>query len=172
MQMTDEERRARFEEVFEQSRKLLDPDRAAELRKEIHYSARDPHIGETDVLAEWNSKQPKPEPERKTAWDEIVAEQQRRAANVQSWEEWLSQRLAQERDFVLDAVGQSLGEFTAEQIKIARTEMRNELLELQIQLTKAQAEICNLRVLLATNGKDAGVVDLPAWPKRDPKVVN
>jgi hypothetical protein len=71
-----------------------------------------------------------------------------------------------ERAHVLELVG-------TKQQQAARDKLRDELREVQIRLAGAQAEIANLRTLIATSGRDASTVELPAWPKRgEPKSVN
>jgi hypothetical protein len=96
---------------------------------------------------------------RTTTTADDAARQERHSAghsdcvSAQDWESWLAARLEQEREFLLDCVGDSLGEFVGEQLKFARLELRSEIREMQVELAKTQTEIANLRAVLAANGK-------------------
>jgi hypothetical protein len=114
-----------------------------------------------------------PEPQRA---EPPMTEHERSYSN--SWEEWLATRLAEERAAVYEAVGMAVGELLDEEAKAHKAErakLKDRLRDFEIALTNAKADITNLRTLLLTNGKDAGVgvLDLPPWPKRsEAKSVN
>jgi hypothetical protein len=107
-----------------------------------------------------------------------LTEYGRADANAQDWETWLAARLAEERAAVYEAVGMAVGELLDDEQKAhekERNKLRDKLRDVDIALANTKADVSNLRTLLLTNGKDAGVgvADLPPWPRRsEPKSVN
>jgi hypothetical protein len=85
------------------------------------------------------------------------AERQRvRAAS--DWESWLADRIEQERQIVLAAVGEAISQLLAKERRAARRELNAEIRALRIELAKAETVLAEVRALIANDGK---IIDLP-----------
>ncbi len=83
------------------------------------------------------------------------------------WESWLAARLATERQLVLDAVGEAIGQLLEGERK-ATTVLANELHDVKLEAAKLGNEVATLREALAV--ERAAVLDLPSPLSR--RVVN
>jgi hypothetical protein len=72
----------------------------------------------------------------------------------------IDQRIANERQFMLEVVGEALGEAWATQRADAKNELNDELRSLRIDLCELQTTLCELRQVIAAD-HGSKVIDLP-----------
>jgi hypothetical protein len=105
----------------------------------------------------------RPEPEQKRTLDTAPRE-----PDWSAWNDWCDSRieakLAGQRRFLLEVVGEALGEYVASERKIMKRELADELRQLRIELAETQATVRELRSVLASDRRTP--LDLPALPRR------
>ncbi len=92
------------------------------------------------------------------------------AAASQDWEAWLHDRLIAERSFVLECVGQALGQALRKERAAARRELTSEVRSLRLELTEAGETIAELRKAIAASNRGssaAEVIDLQPIARRN-----
>jgi hypothetical protein len=118
----------------------------------------------------------KEEPEEHLHYRETdgMAARRLQAEHDAAWNAWLDarldERLQDERDFMVEAVGTALGEATAdlrdeidEQRKKARQQLHEEVKLLRAELCELSTVVSELRKVIAS--EHARVLDLPALPQ-------
>jgi hypothetical protein len=114
-----------------------------------------------DALARWDAMRPKPErsrPERGLDTD-LPALIDAKVAEA----------IATEREFVLECVGEAIGEMLAEERKAAKVELSDEVRRLRIELSNLETTIAEIRGIIAAEAQrsSATVIDLPNPLRRD-----
>jgi hypothetical protein len=129
--MTDEER----EEILNQAFRNISVER------EEMVPAGD-HLDE-DPLEMWERNMPKPEEPRPARKLDTG-----RGPNPNIYQ-WIEKRLETDRKFILEVVGEAIGEMLAEQHKQNKRDLSDEVRELKIELAELQTTLCELRTVLA-----------------------
>ena len=86
-----------------------------------------------------------------------------RAAEPQpaAWQEWLEQRLAQEREHIITLLGEVIGASWRRQRRENKRELADELRTFRIKIANFSAELSELRAIMAAE-RGGKVLDLPA----------
>ena len=89
------------------------------------------------------------------------------AAPSQALETWLHDRFIAERSFVLECVGQALGQALRKERGVSKRELEHSVRSLRIDLCVFDETIKELRKTIAASNRGSGeIIDLPAFVRR------
>jgi hypothetical protein len=159
--MTSDERSRRWYSLLEKSRALLDAPAPAPRADD----------GEPDTLQKWAAGVSKPEEPAREILDNKKSDVQEierpSAPPIDDWASMIDERIENaieaEHAFMIEIVGNALGEMLRDQRKEAKDELASEVRKLWAVLTELQCTLASL-VRIGVTGK-AEVLDLPALPR-------
>jgi hypothetical protein len=134
------------------------------------------NAGGEDALERWAAGMPQKGPDLSAYTDFSVLVDQRIATAIIAERERagdvLAEMVAAERAFVLETVGQAIGEMLAEEHKLAKEALSGEVRLLRIELTNLEATVAELRTVIANEAKrgeaqrNDDTADVPQLPVR------
>jgi hypothetical protein len=71
-----------------------------------------------------------------------------------AWNAWLTARLEAERTVIGDVIAESMAQFVAEQVRLAKVEMLTEINALRLEFIKEQSEFVREQKIMLTNVRD------------------
>jgi hypothetical protein len=80
------------------------------------------------------------------------------------WQDWIEQRLAQEREHVIALLGEVIGASCRRQRREAKQELSDELRSLKIEVANLETTLAELRTVVSA--ERAKVIDLPLQQRR------
>jgi hypothetical protein len=142
--MTEEERERR-RQIIEEARSNASSERypisplaRMEMRERQRAAEREPLVYKTREVA--TQTEPEPEPI--------------------SWQEWVEERLTRERELIMEAVGEALGEFFERNLKDINSELQADIRRLYATISEMQFNLRSLNKL--ERAKTANASPLPS----------
>jgi hypothetical protein len=162
--MDDFERRAQYEYIRAESERILDPERDAELRADLERRRADLaqlRYSEPTVTSDPPREQFMSDAEA-AAVQQFVERGNAAEAAAAYWRGVIADAIREERAFMVELVGMSIGELLREDRQALERDFKAKLLELRCDLIERMTS--TLETLRRVAGEH-GVTDLPKWPK-------
>src|SRR5262249_106193 len=129
------------------------------------WNERNRDDGREDALEHWDRlKQRSEEPKLNRRHADDLTDAQR----AEAWQAWVDQqiaaRIAAEREFMLQVIGEALAEYVHRSNKKAKGELDDVIRPLRIEIAEQNGVLAELRRSLAA--ENAKIIDLPGSPLR------